>query len=138
MNLLQINIRSYTTNKEELIRYINQHSIDMIILADTKLKNYTFTIQNRQDNPSHGGVAIITKNIIPISRIQFPTNQNNIIDNNIDNNNLESTYIKVYVQEPNSNNKKFFILGSIYIPSPDISVLDQHIANIRINLFLSQ
>ena len=80
LNIVAWNCQSVSNKKPELIKYINDHKIDILLLSETWLSdNRIFEIQGflcyRLDR-SHGGVAILIKKGIEhnsVKRIKFTT-----------------------------------------------------------------
>lgn len=106
MKILQLNIRSFTKNKNLLDHFINKNNIDIILLQETwmvgkskpTLTGYQTFNKNRRDG--YGGVAVLVRNNL----IAFKYNMLGQLDP------LEEISVKLIV------NKRELIITSVYIP----------------------
>lgn len=103
--ILQLNTRSITPKRDLIDIYLIKNNIDAAMFSETwllndhkiKFKNYTFITQNRSDG--YGGVAILLRNDIKITKLE----KNDFKP-------LESIEVEI-----NLNGKPFNLI-SIYIP----------------------
>lgn len=105
----------------DLQKFIDIHSLDIILISETKLKkcheprikNYTIIRTDRIEKGG-GGTAIIISNTIKFTTIAKPSSRNNKT--------LEYTAVKL----PTKNNKSLYIF-SIYAPTTNSSTFIQEL-----------